>query len=94
MTSRDNIVAEGMPGLTELGVVPTPVELVVPGYLRRFQPGGGNRRESRRDRHHELEALSGTGAFALFAGSASSRLLPGAAVRTLSSLQNAGIHLN
>jgi uncharacterized protein YbjT (DUF2867 family) len=44
MLSRDNIVAEGMPGLTELGVVPTPVELVVPGYLRRFQPGGGNRR--------------------------------------------------
>jgi len=43
MLSRDNVVAEGMPGLPELGVVPTPVELVVPGYLRRFQPGGGRR---------------------------------------------------
>jgi len=30
-----------MPGLLELGVVPTPVELVVPRYLARFQPGGG-----------------------------------------------------
>ena len=44
MLSRDNVVTAGVPGLTELGVVPTPVELVVPGYLRRFQPGGGNRR--------------------------------------------------
>lgn len=44
MLSRDNVVAAGMPGLVELGVMPTPVELVVPGYLRRFQPGGGNRR--------------------------------------------------
>ena len=44
MLSRDNVVAPGAPGLPELGLVPTPVELVVPGYLRRFQPGGGNRR--------------------------------------------------
>jgi uncharacterized protein YbjT (DUF2867 family) len=44
MLSRDNVAAAGVPGLAELGVVPTPVELVVPGYLRRFQPGGGNRR--------------------------------------------------
>jgi NADH dehydrogenase len=43
MLERDNIVASGMPGLPELGIVPTPVELVVPGYLRRFQPGGGRR---------------------------------------------------
>ena len=28
----------------ELGIVPTPVELVVPSYLRRFQTGGGRRR--------------------------------------------------
>ena len=33
-----------MPGLEELGIVPTPVELIVPAYLRRFQPGGGRRR--------------------------------------------------
>jgi len=44
MLSRDNVVAAGMPGLPELGVMPTPVELVVPGYLRRFQTGGGTRR--------------------------------------------------
>ena len=44
MLSRDNVVTAGVPGLPDLGVVPTPVELVVPGYLRRFQPGGGNRR--------------------------------------------------
>ncbi len=43
MLSRDNVVAAGMPGLPELGIVPTPAELVVPGYLRRFQPGGGRR---------------------------------------------------
>jgi NADH dehydrogenase len=43
LLSRDNVVASGMPGLAELGIVPTPVELVVPAYLRRFQPGGGRR---------------------------------------------------
>ena len=43
MLARDNVVSTAMPGLTELGIVPTPVELVVPGYLRRFRPGGGRR---------------------------------------------------
>ena len=43
MLASDNIVGPDMPGLKELGVVPTPVELVVPSYLRRFQPGGGRR---------------------------------------------------
>jgi NADH dehydrogenase len=43
MLARDNVVAPGMPGLTDLGIVPTPVELVVPSYLRRYQPGGGRR---------------------------------------------------
>jgi uncharacterized protein YbjT (DUF2867 family) len=43
MLASDNIVGSGMPGLMELGMVPTPVELVVPSYLRRFQPGGGRR---------------------------------------------------
>jgi NADH dehydrogenase len=43
LLSRDNVVASGMPGLAELDIVPTPVELVVPAYLRRFQPGGGRR---------------------------------------------------
>jgi uncharacterized protein YbjT (DUF2867 family) len=44
MLQSDNVVGADRPGLKELGIVPTPVELVVPGYLRRFQPGGGKRR--------------------------------------------------
>jgi uncharacterized protein YbjT (DUF2867 family) len=43
MLQSDNVVASDMPGLRDLGVVPTPVELVVPHYLQRFQPGGGRR---------------------------------------------------
>lgn len=43
MLGRDNVVAAGMPGLAELGIVPTPMELVVPNYLSRFRPGGGRR---------------------------------------------------
>jgi uncharacterized protein YbjT (DUF2867 family) len=41
--ASDNVAGPDLPGLNELGVVPTPVELVVPNYLRRFQPGGGRR---------------------------------------------------
>jgi NADH dehydrogenase len=44
MLQQDSVVGPDMPGLPELGIVPTPLELVVPGYLRRFQPGGGRRR--------------------------------------------------
>ena len=43
LLGRDNVVASGMPALADLDIVPTPVELVVPAYLRRFQPGGGRR---------------------------------------------------
>ena len=43
MLSADNVVAPGALGLADLGITPTPVELVVPGYLTRFQPGGGRR---------------------------------------------------
>ena len=44
MLQQDNVAAADMPGLHELDIVPTPVELVVPSYLRRFRPGGGTRR--------------------------------------------------
>ena len=44
MLQRDNVVETGIPGLADLDIVPTPIELVVPSYLRRFQPGGGRRR--------------------------------------------------
>jgi NADH dehydrogenase len=44
MLQQDNVAGADMPGLKELDIVPTPVELVVPSYLRRFQPGGGTRR--------------------------------------------------
>jgi uncharacterized protein YbjT (DUF2867 family) len=43
MLSRDNVVSGGALGLGDLGITPTPVELVVPAYLARFQPGGGRR---------------------------------------------------
>jgi NADH dehydrogenase len=33
----DNIVAEGAPHLLDLGVSPTPIELVVPEYLARYR---------------------------------------------------------
>lgn len=40
LLARDNVVAEGAPGLAELGVLPTPVAQVVPGYLKRYRAGG------------------------------------------------------
>ncbi len=45
LLERDNVASEGMPGLAELGIVPTPVELVVPEYLDRYRQGGGKREE-------------------------------------------------
>jgi uncharacterized protein YbjT (DUF2867 family) len=44
MLQQDSVVEADMPGLAALNIVPTPVELIVPGYLQRFQPGGGRRR--------------------------------------------------
>ena len=35
MLGRDNIVSPGAPGLPQLGIVPTPMDLIVPGYLAR-----------------------------------------------------------
>lgn len=41
LLEHDNVVASGMPGLAALGIVPKPVDLVVPSYLARYRPGGG-----------------------------------------------------
>jgi NADH dehydrogenase len=43
LLERDNVVAEGAPGLADLGIAPKAVEAIVPGYLKRFRPGGGRR---------------------------------------------------
>jgi NADH dehydrogenase len=40
---RDNVVAEGVPTLADLGIAPKAVEAIVPGYLARFRPGGSRR---------------------------------------------------
>jgi uncharacterized protein YbjT (DUF2867 family) len=41
LLQKDNVPAEGMPGLAELGVAnPTPVEAVVSTYLYRYRRGG------------------------------------------------------
>jgi len=37
---RDNVVAEDANGFAALGVEPTPMELILPGYLWRFRPTG------------------------------------------------------
>ena len=36
----DNVAADDLPGLEDLGVQPTPIDLIVPSYLERYQPGG------------------------------------------------------
>ncbi len=37
---RDNVVAQGAPDLASLGIVATPMDMIVPDYLTRFRPGG------------------------------------------------------
>ncbi len=41
LLAHDNIVTPGAPDLAALGIAPTPVELVVPEYLRLYRRGGG-----------------------------------------------------
>jgi len=43
LLQRDNVVGEGMPGLIDLGVAPSAVESIVPGYLARFRTGDRRR---------------------------------------------------
>ena len=45
LLQRDNVADPALPGLAALGIVPTPIELIVPGYLDRYRPGGGKREE-------------------------------------------------
>jgi NADH dehydrogenase len=40
MLQRDNVADPALPGLTELGIMPTPIELIVPLYLARYRKGG------------------------------------------------------
>lgn len=40
MLRRDNVVGAGMPGLADLGVVPTPLDAFVPRMLQRYRKGG------------------------------------------------------
>ncbi|MDE8344837.1 MAG: complex I NDUFA9 subunit family protein [Acidocella sp.] len=40
LLQRDNIVAAGVPGLPELGITPTPMALILPGYLARYRKAG------------------------------------------------------
>jgi NADH dehydrogenase len=61
MLQRDNVVGADIPGLPELGIVPTPVELVVPFYISRFRPGGGRRvlpPEEKKGRNPDLFSTS------------------------------------
>lgn len=36
----DSVASPDLPGLTDLGVTPTPMEAVLPTYLARYRPGG------------------------------------------------------
>jgi uncharacterized protein YbjT (DUF2867 family) len=40
MLAKDNIVGAGMPGLADLGVLPTPLAAFVPAMLERYRPSG------------------------------------------------------
>jgi NADH dehydrogenase len=39
LLKTDNVVAEGAKGLADLGIAPTPIELIVPEYLARYRAG-------------------------------------------------------
>jgi NADH dehydrogenase len=43
LLTHDNVVSSAALGLSDLGISPTAVDQIVPGYLRRYRPGGGRR---------------------------------------------------
>jgi NADH dehydrogenase len=45
MLKRDNVVSSGALTLAALGIAPTPLEAILPGYLDRFRRGGWYARE-------------------------------------------------
>ena len=40
LLERDNVVTPGAPGLDDLGITPTALELVLPAYLEAYRLGG------------------------------------------------------
>ena len=38
--ARDNVVGTGARGFADLGIEPTPMDLILPTYLWRFRPTG------------------------------------------------------
>jgi NADH dehydrogenase len=40
LLERDNVVEPGAPGLADLGIAPTALELVLPTYLEAYRRGG------------------------------------------------------
>jgi NADH dehydrogenase len=40
LLAADNVVSDGAMGCNELGITPTPVGTIIPGYLGSFRPGG------------------------------------------------------
>ncbi len=43
LLARDNVVAPGALTLADLGIAPVAMDLVIPGYLARYRPGGRRR---------------------------------------------------
>jgi NADH dehydrogenase len=40
LLASDNVADPSRPGLSEIGITPTPVDTILPQYLARFRPGG------------------------------------------------------